>query len=87
MGVLSGSYERAGHPEDDCRSWRQIPCRRRQDYELERCATGPRFVVVQFENLDKLTGWYNAQETKDARPIGEKYATFRVFAAGDIEAK
>jgi uncharacterized protein (DUF1330 family) len=40
----------------------------------------PRVVVVQWPNMDQLESWWNSQATKDAYAIGDKYATFRVFA-------
>jgi uncharacterized protein (DUF1330 family) len=40
----------------------------------------PRVVVFQFESVDKAQSWWNSQGRKDADAIGEKYATFRVYA-------
>src|SRR6202165_4022221 len=39
----------------------------------------PRIVVLQFESLDKAQAWANAQATKAAFAIGEKYATLNDF--------
>ena len=41
----------------------------------------PRVVVFQFESMDKAQSWWNSQARKDADAIGDKYATFRVYAA------
>ena len=41
----------------------------------------PKRVVVQvWDSLEKIQTWYNSAEDKEARKIGEKYATFRSFA-------
>jgi uncharacterized protein (DUF1330 family) len=40
----------------------------------------PRVVVFQFESMDKAQSWWNSQARKDADAIGDKYATFRVYA-------
>ena len=41
----------------------------------------PKRVVVQvWDSLEKIQTWYNSAEYKEARKIGEKYATFRSFA-------
>jgi len=39
-----------------------------------------RVVVIQYESLDKAKEWWNLPARKDADAIGEKYATFRIFA-------
>jgi uncharacterized protein (DUF1330 family) len=39
-----------------------------------------RVVVVQWDSLDQLQSWWNSQATKDAYAIGDKYATFRIYA-------
>jgi uncharacterized protein (DUF1330 family) len=39
----------------------------------------PRIVVVQFESMDKAQAWANAEATKAAFAIGEKYATLNDF--------
>jgi uncharacterized protein (DUF1330 family) len=40
----------------------------------------PRVVVMKFENLGKVQAWWNSPARKNADVVGEKYATFRVFA-------
>jgi uncharacterized protein (DUF1330 family) len=40
----------------------------------------PRVVVFQFESMDKAQSWWNSQARKDADSVGDKYATFRVYA-------
>jgi uncharacterized protein (DUF1330 family) len=43
-----------------------------------------RIVIVQFESLDKAMAWANSKEAKDAWAIGDKYGTFRDFAAEGV---
>jgi uncharacterized protein (DUF1330 family) len=41
----------------------------------------PKRAVVQvWDSLEKIQTWYNSAEYKEARKIGDKYATFRSFA-------
>jgi uncharacterized protein (DUF1330 family) len=40
----------------------------------------PRVVVIKFESMDKAQSWWNSQARKNADAIGEKYATFRIYA-------
>ncbi len=52
---------------------------------LEGAPPAPRVVVFQFENMDKAQSWWNfSSSLKDADAIGEKYATFRVFAVEGV---
>jgi uncharacterized protein (DUF1330 family) len=51
---------------------------------FEGAPPAPRVVVFQFENMDKAQSWWNSQARKDADAIGEKYATFRVFAVEGV---
>ncbi|WP_426435525.1 DUF1330 domain-containing protein [Bradyrhizobium genosp. P] len=44
----------------------------------------PRVVVFQFDSIDKAQAWWNSQGRKDADAIGNKYATFRVYAAEGV---
>jgi uncharacterized protein (DUF1330 family) len=39
-----------------------------------------RVVVLQFENMDMVQKWWDSPARKDSQTIGEKYATFRLFA-------
>jgi len=39
-----------------------------------------RVVVLQFESVDKAQAWWDSPVTKAAQAIGDKFATFRVFA-------
>jgi uncharacterized protein (DUF1330 family) len=39
-----------------------------------------RVVIVQWESMDQLQSWWDSQATKDASTIGNKYASFRIFA-------
>jgi uncharacterized protein (DUF1330 family) len=43
-----------------------------------------RVVVLQFENMAKAQDWWNSPAPKDSDAIGEKYATFRVFAVEGV---
>jgi uncharacterized protein (DUF1330 family) len=38
-----------------------------------------RFVVLQFESMDKAQAWWDSPGRKASQPIGDKYATFRTF--------
>jgi uncharacterized protein (DUF1330 family) len=40
-----------------------------------------RFVLLQFESLDKAQAWWDSPGRKDAQAIGDKFALFRIFAA------
>jgi uncharacterized protein (DUF1330 family) len=41
----------------------------------------PKRAVVQvWDSLEKIQVWYNSADYKEARKIGDKYATFRSFA-------
>lgn len=39
-----------------------------------------RVIVLHFENMDKAQAWYDSPGRKDSQAIGDKYATFRIFA-------
>ena len=42
----------------------------------------PKFIAInQFDSLDEAIKAYNSLEYKEARKIGDKYATFRIYAA------
>jgi uncharacterized protein (DUF1330 family) len=43
-------------------------------------APASRVVVLQFENMDKAQAWWDSPGRKNADAIGEKYATFRIYA-------
>ena len=43
-----------------------------------------RVVILQFESMDKAKAWNDNQANKDARKIGDKYATFRTFAVEGV---
>jgi uncharacterized protein (DUF1330 family) len=40
-----------------------------------------RFVVLQFDSLEKAQAWWDSPGRKAAQDIGDKYALFRIFAA------
>jgi uncharacterized protein (DUF1330 family) len=39
-----------------------------------------RVVVLQFESMDKAQAWWDSPGRKNSQLIGDKYATFRIFA-------
>jgi uncharacterized protein (DUF1330 family) len=43
-----------------------------------------RVVVLQFESMDKAQAWYDSPGRKDSQTIGDKYATFRIFAVEGV---
>jgi uncharacterized protein (DUF1330 family) len=43
-----------------------------------------RVVVLEFESLDKAQAWWDSPGRKDSQAIGDKYATFRIFAAEGV---
>jgi uncharacterized protein (DUF1330 family) len=36
--------------------------------------------VLKFESMDKAQAWWDSPARKNADAIGEKYATFRIYA-------
>jgi uncharacterized protein (DUF1330 family) len=43
--------------------------------------TAPKRVAIQvWDSMDQITAWRNGADYKDARKIGDKYATFRSYA-------
>ena len=43
-----------------------------------------RIVINSFDSLDQAVAAYNSPAYKEARAIGNKYATFRVFAVEEL---
>ena len=44
-----------------------------------------RVVILQFESMDKVKAWYDQGGGRDIeRKVGNKYATFRVFAVEGV---
>jgi uncharacterized protein (DUF1330 family) len=39
-----------------------------------------RVAIQQWDSMEKIEAWRNSPEYKEARKIGDKYATFRAFA-------
>ena len=39
-----------------------------------------RVVIMQWDSLDQIKAWRNSAQYKEDRKIGDKYATFRIFA-------
>jgi len=53
--------------------------RRNRTVSIEGAA--PKFVAINhFDNLDEAIKAYNSREYKEASKIGDKYATFRIYA-------
>jgi uncharacterized protein (DUF1330 family) len=46
---------------------------------LEGARQKSRVTINVFDSLEKAQAWRNGAEYKDARKIGDKYATFRAF--------
>ena len=45
----------------------------------------PKRVVIQvWDSLEKMQGWRNSADYKEARKIGDKYATFRSYAVDGL---
>jgi uncharacterized protein (DUF1330 family) len=47
---------------------------------IQGAAPAQRMIVVQYESMEKIHEWWNAQATKDAFKMGEKYADLRQIA-------
>jgi len=43
-----------------------------------------RIVLFHFENMDMAQAWWDSPGRKNSQPIGDKYATFRIFAVEGI---
>ena len=43
-----------------------------------------RIVIIRFDNMDKLMGWWKSPATIDAQKIGDKYATIHSFAVEGV---
>ena len=39
-----------------------------------------RVVIMQWDSLDQIKAWRDSAQYKEDRKIGDKYATFRIFA-------
>src|SRR6185312_15747445 len=39
-----------------------------------------RVIILRWDSLDKLKAWHDSAAYKEARKIGDKYATFRTYA-------
>ena len=50
-------------------------------WAMSGAAPANRIVILQFENMDKIKNWYDVGGGRDIeRKVGDKYATFRVYA-------
>jgi uncharacterized protein (DUF1330 family) len=47
---------------------------------IEGAAPKRRVVVVVWRSLDEILAWRDSPQYKEDRKIGDKYATFRIFA-------
>jgi uncharacterized protein (DUF1330 family) len=54
---------------------------------LEGAPPANRVVLVQFESMDAVKGWWNSGGRDASEKIGNKYATFRSFAIEGVEQK
>ena len=43
-----------------------------------------RIAVIQWDSIEKIKAWRNTAEYKEARKIGDKYASFRAFAVAGV---
>jgi uncharacterized protein (DUF1330 family) len=46
-----------------------------------------RVVVQVWDSIEKIQAWRNSKDFKEARKIGQKYATFRAYAVEGIPQK
>lgn len=54
-------------------------------WAMTGAAPANRVVILQFENMDKIKAWYDQGGGRDIeRNVGDKYATFRVFAVEGV---
>ena len=51
---------------------------------LQGTPPASRVVVLQFASVDKVQAWWNSPGRKSTQPIGDKYATTRVFAVEGV---
>jgi uncharacterized protein (DUF1330 family) len=51
---------------------------------LQGTPPASRVVVLQFASVDKAQAWWNSPGRKNTQPIGDKYATTRVFAVEGV---
>ena len=47
---------------------------------IEGAPPKARVAIIQWESVEQIKAWRNTAEYKEARKIGDKYATFRAFA-------
>ena len=43
-----------------------------------------RIAVIQWDSVEKIQAWRNTAEYKEARKIGDKYASFRAFTVAGV---
>jgi uncharacterized protein (DUF1330 family) len=51
---------------------------------LQGTPPASRVVVLRFASVDKAQAWWNSPGRKNTQPIGDKYATTRVFAVEGV---
>ena len=63
----------------------QAIARGNKTVSIEGAAPKSRIVINHFASLDDALKAYNSAAYKDARKIGDKYATFRIYATEEAE--
>jgi uncharacterized protein (DUF1330 family) len=51
---------------------------------LDGVPPAARVAINQFDSLQQVQAWRNSSQFKDARKIGDKYATFRSYAVEGV---
>jgi uncharacterized protein (DUF1330 family) len=51
---------------------------------LEGAPPKTRVVIQQWDSMEKVQAWWNSSERKEIRPMGEKYANFRLFTVEGV---
>jgi len=51
---------------------------------FEGAPPAKRIAINQFDSLERAQAWRNSAQYKDARKVGDKYATFRAFAVEGV---
>ena len=51
---------------------------------IEGAPPKARVAVIQWDSVEQIKAWRNTAEYKEARKIGDKYATFRAFAVAGV---
>jgi uncharacterized protein (DUF1330 family) len=51
---------------------------------IEGAPPKARIAVIQWDSVEQIKAWRSTAEYKEARKIGDKYATFRAFAVAGV---